>query len=81
MLDNDSVGGMASPTSSKNYAATLILAIVLGFFGAHRFYVGKVGTGFLYVFTAGLFGIGWIVDIFTVLAGNFTDKTGSFVRP
>ena len=72
---------MTSPTSSKNYAATLILAIVLGFFGAHRFYLGKVGTGFLYVFTAGLFGIGWIVDIFTVLFGNFTDKTGSFVRP
>ena len=72
---------MASPTSSKNYAATLILAIVLGFFGGHRFYVGKVGTGFLYIFTAGLFGIGWIVDIFTVLFGNFTDKTGSFVRP
>ena len=72
---------MASPTSSKNYAAALIFAILLGFFGAHRFYVGKVGTGFLYVFTAGLFGIGWIVDIFTVLFGNFTDKTGSFVRP
>ena len=81
MLDNASVGEMASPTSSKYYAATLILAIVLGFFGAHRFYLGKVGTGFLYVFTAGLFGIGWIVDIFTVLFGNFTDKTGSFVRP
>ena len=72
---------MTSPTSSKNYAATLILALVLGIFGAHRFYLGKVGTGFLYVFTAGLFGIGWIVDIFTVLFGNFTDKTGSFVRP
>ena len=81
MLDNDSVRQMASPTSSKSYAAALILAILLGFFGAHRFYVGKVGTGFLFLLTVGLFGIGWIIDIFTVLFGNFTDKTGSFVRP
>jgi len=72
---------MPSPTSSKNYAATLILAIFLGYLGIHRFYVGKVGTGILFLFTFGWFGIGWLIDIFTVLFGNFTDKTGSFVKP
>ena len=72
---------MASPTSSKSYAATLLLAIVLGFLGIHRFYLGKVGTGILYLLTAGWFGIGWVIDIFTILFGNFTDKTGSFVKP
>ena len=72
---------MASPTSSKSYAATLLLAIVLGFLGIHRFYLGKVGTGILYLLTGGWFGIGWVIDIFTILFGNFTDKTGSFVKP
>ena len=72
---------MSSPTSSKNYAATLILAIFLGYLGIHRFYVGKVGTGILFLLTFGWFGIGWLIDIFTVLFGNFTDKTGSFVKP
>jgi TM2 domain-containing membrane protein YozV len=72
---------MASPSSSKNYAATVVLTVLLGYLGAHRFYVGKVGTGIIYLFTAGLLGIGWIIDIFTVLFGNFTDKTGSFVKP
>ena len=72
---------MTSPTSSKNYAATLILAIFLGYLGIHRFYVGKVGTGILFLLTFGWFGIGWLIDIFTVLFGNFTDKTGSFVKP
>ena len=72
---------MPSPVSSKKYAATLTLAVLLGFWGIHRFYVGKVGTGILFLFTFGLFGIGWFIDIFTVLFRNFTDKTGSFVKP
>jgi TM2 domain-containing membrane protein YozV len=72
---------MSNAKSVKNYAATLILVLLLGFVGGHRFYVGKVGTGILYFFTGGFFLIGWIIDIFTVIFGNFTDKTGSFIRP
>jgi TM2 domain-containing membrane protein YozV len=72
---------MASPTSSKSYSTTLILAIFLGYLGHHRFYVGKIGTGILDLITVGWLGIGWVIDIFTVLFGNFTDKTGSFVKP
>lgn len=34
--------------------------------GAHRYYQGKIGTGLLYTFTAGLVGIGVLVDIFTL---------------
>ena len=54
----------------------LLLCIFLGVFGAHYFYVGKVGKGILFLFTGGLFGIGWIVDIFVILAGNFSDSRG-----
>ena len=72
---------MASPTSSKSYAGTLVLVILLGYLGIHRFYVGKVGTGILFLLTFGWVGIGWLIDVFTVLFGNFTDKTGSFIKP
>ena len=44
----------------------LLLCIFLGYFGAHKFFEGKPGMGILYIFTGGLFVIGWIVDIITI---------------
>lgn len=39
-----------------------ITCLVGGWFGLHKFIEGKKGLGFLYLFTLGLCGIGWIVD-------------------
>ncbi len=36
------------------------LCLFLGFLGGHKFYEGKIGTGILYLFTGGLFLIGWL---------------------
>ena len=58
----------------------MLLCIFLGMFGAHRYYVGKIGTGVIWTLTAGFFGIGWIVDIFTVALGGFYDANGYVVR-
>lgn len=51
----------------KSKWVALLLCLFLGWLGAHRFYEGKVGTGILYLFTAGLFGIGWLVDFIILL--------------
>ena len=40
-----------------------VLLVLLGIFGVHRFYLGKIGTGLLYLITAGLFGFGIIYDL------------------
>jgi len=72
-------GGMDG-ASPKRYVAALLLAIFAGFFGAHRFYVGKAGTGILYLLTFGFFGVGWILDILMVAVGSFTDKAGRFIK-
>ena len=51
----------------KNKWIALLLCIFLGFFGAHKFYEGRMLLGIVYLFTAGLFGIGWFIDIFVLL--------------
>lgn len=50
-----------------NKWVALLLAIFLGYFGAHKFYEGKIGMGLIYLFTCGLFGVGVIVDIIIIL--------------
>ncbi len=48
---------------NKNQTSELILCLLFGYLGVHKFYAGKTGMGILYVCTFGLFGIGWIYDI------------------
>ncbi len=60
----------------KSKLATLLLCIFLGEIGVHRFYVGKIGTGILWLLTGGIFGIGWIVDIILIATDNFKDSQG-----
>jgi TM2 domain-containing membrane protein YozV len=67
-------------TSSKSKVVALILCIFLGGLGIHRFYVGKVGTGILYLFTGALLGIGWLIDIIKIATGTFTDGAGVAIR-
>ena len=67
-------------TSPKSKTTALLLCIFLGGLGVHRFYVGKIGTGVLYIFTCACFGIGWIVDIIKIATGSFTDAAGAPLR-
>ena len=62
--------------SPKSRIIALLLCIFLGYFGVHRFYVGRIGLGILYLFTFGLLGFGWLVDIVLLLLGRLKDKYG-----
>jgi TM2 domain-containing membrane protein YozV len=72
--------GYMTMTSDKSKMVALILCILGGFFGLHYFYVGRIGKGLLYLCTAGLFGIGWFIDIIVIVAGGFKDNAGAPLR-
>jgi hypothetical protein len=50
----------------KQVHIAYILLFFFAAFGVHKFYLGRVGLGIAYIFTAGFFGIGTLVDIFTL---------------
>ncbi len=63
-------------TSHKSRRTALVLCIVGGFFGLHRFYVGRWGSGLLFAISAGGFIFGWLHDLSQILHGTFKDNNG-----
>lgn len=62
--------------SGRSRLIALLLCLFLGIFGVHRFYLGKIGTGVLYLLTEGVFAIGWLVDLCVLIFGSPRDKAG-----
>jgi TM2 domain-containing membrane protein YozV len=50
----------------KDYSVAWVLLTFLGLFGVHRMYIGKWVTGIIYLCTAGLLGIGYLYDFWTL---------------
>ena len=64
---NNNTINAAALKKPRNKRISLLLCLFLGYVGAHKFYEGKIGMGVLYLFTGGLFLIGVIVDLISII--------------
>lgn len=65
--------------SPKSRLTTIVLAAILGIFGAHRFYVGRTRSAILMPLTIGGFGLWYLYDLIMIASGSFRDAEGLLV--
>ena len=63
--------GQKEPVSGNEKTVAIILLILVGVLGIHKFYLGQIGPGILYLFTGGLCGIGLIIDLVKLLTDTY----------
>lgn len=66
--NTNTVNAVAAGVKRCDKWVAFFLCLFLGVLGAHKFYEGKVGMGIVYIFTAGLLCIGWIMDLIAILS-------------
>ena len=71
----------STATSEKSFVAALLLLVLLGGFGAHRFYAGKPGTAILFLLTLGGVGFWGLYDLIMICTGKFKDASGLPIKP
>jgi TM2 domain-containing membrane protein YozV len=62
----DRQAGLRFEAGRIDYSVAWLLLTFLGLLGIHRMYLGKWLTGILYLLTAGLFGLGYLYDYWTL---------------
>ena len=66
--------------NDKNFVLVATFCFLLGAFGVHQFYCGKIISGVLMVFTIGGLGIWALVDFVIVCFGEFADSQGIKIK-
>jgi len=74
MPPKPTIDQFGNPISPKSRLAAALLAFFLGGLGIHRFYVGKIGTGVLMIFTLGGLGIWALIDFIVILSDHSVTK-------
>jgi len=65
--------------SEKRALAAFLLCLLLGVFGAHRFYVGRTKSAVLQLLTLGGLGLWMLADLIMLVTGTFRDDEGRLV--
>ena len=65
-------------SGDKSLPLAILLWFFFGFLGFHRFYLGHIGIGILYLLTGGLCGLGLLIDGILFLTGGLKPKNGNY---
>ncbi len=71
---------MADPGAGKSQVIALILCIVVGAIGIHRFYLGYTMEGVLQLLTLGGCGIWTLIDLIRIITGDLKPKNGDYTE-
>lgn len=74
-LKNDKQNG------AKSQIIALVLVLLAGYLGIHRFYLGYTGIGIIQLLTAGMCGIWTLIDLIRIITGDLKPKDGSDYDP
>ncbi|TAF71218.1 MAG: TM2 domain-containing protein [Flavobacterium sp.] len=76
--DDDELTSPAVVASGKSQVVALILAILVGVIGIHRFYLGYTWQGIVQLLTLGACGIWSLIDLIRIITGDLQPKNGSY---
>jgi TM2 domain-containing membrane protein YozV len=74
--DDSDILGLGLEEGEKSQSIAIALWFFLGVVGVHRFYLGHIGLGVLYLLTFGLCGVGWLIDGILFLTGDLKPANG-----
>ena len=68
------------PSSARSRGVALVLGVLGGWIGLHRFYAGRTESGIWMAVTIGGLGMWWLYDLVLLIAGEFRDGDGLLLR-
>ncbi len=64
----------------RSKAVAFWLCLFFGVLGIHRFYLGKTISGLIWLFTGGVFGVGYLLDVLRIAFNLMRDGNGYPLR-
>lgn len=78
--DNNDLSSPAAVGGDKSQVTALILAVLIGGLGIHRFYLGYTWQGVVQLLTLGGLGIWSLIDLIRIITGDLQPKDGSYSK-